>query len=190
MKKGKPREKRYNENRNTPIEKKESYKWLKSYQTLCEIEKSNPNFHLVSVCDREEVAIKPPRGLLNRSQYSNINLYAVTTTEINPPKGKEPIHWFILTTIPVLNYKDAFEKIEWYRQRWVIEIFFKTLKSGCKIEDYQFQTFERLKRILAIDSIIAWRIYFLQLLEENVLTYRHLFYSKSMNGKHFTQESL
>jgi hypothetical protein len=56
---------------------------------------------------------------------------------------------------------DAFEIIQWYRQRWVIEIFFKTLKSGCNIEKYQFHTFERLKKILAIDSIIAWRILFL-----------------------------
>lgn len=235
MKKGNPREERHNANRNTPIEKKESYKWLKSYQALCEIEGGNPDFHLISVCDREadifelfhehakitnenqpdllirartdrnisggeekhlfdemknhtefaeyaiivprkkgvpareatlrvkfkEVTIKPPSRLLNRNQYPEIKLHAVTTSEVNPPNGKEPIHWFILTTIPVFNYEDAFEKIEWYRQRWVIEIFFKTLKSGCKIEEYQFQTFERLQRILAIDSIIAWRILFL-----------------------------
>ncbi|TGN13210.1 hypothetical protein EHS11_04770 [Leptospira ilyithenensis] len=43
----------------------------------------------------------------------------------------------------------------------MIETFFKTLKSGCKIEEHQFQTFERLQRVLAIDSIIAWRILFL-----------------------------
>lgn len=48
-----------------------------------------------------------------------------------------------------------------HRQRWVIEIFFKTLKSACKIESYQFHTFERLERVLVIDSIIAWRILFL-----------------------------
>jgi hypothetical protein len=70
-------------------------------------------------------------------------------------------HWFILTTVPVLNFKNAYEIIEWYRQRWVIEVFFKTLKSGCNIEKYQFHTFERLERILVIDSIIAWRILFL-----------------------------
>ena len=67
----------------------------------------------------------------------------------------------MLTTIPVLDFEDAFEIIEWYRQRWVIEIFFKTLKSGCNIEKYQLHTFERLERVLAIDSIIAWRILFL-----------------------------
>jgi hypothetical protein len=109
----------------------------------------------------KEVNIEPPNNLLNRSNYSKIKLYAVTTNEVNPPKDSEPIHWFMLTTIPVLNFEDAFEIIEWYRQRWVIEIFFKTLKSACKIESYQFHTFERLERVLAIESIIAWRILFL-----------------------------
>ena len=109
----------------------------------------------------KEVYITPPNNLLNRKNYSKVKLYAVSTTEINPPKDSEPIHWIILTTIPVLNYNDAFEIIEWYRQRWVIEVFFKTLKSGCKIENYQFHKFERLERVLAIDSIIAWRILFL-----------------------------
>ena len=222
--------------RHTPIEQKESNKWLKSYQTLCEIETNNhKDFHLVSVCDREadifelfyehakitnenkpdlivraksnriisagaenylfdelnnhelfaeykiivprkkgvqirdatlqvkfkEVTIEPPNNLINRSSYSKIKLYAVTTNELNPPKDVDPVHWFILTTLPVLNFDNAFDIIEWYRQRWVIEVFFKTLKSGCNIEKYQFHTFERLKRVLAIDSIIAWRILFL-----------------------------
>lgn len=107
------------------------------------------------------VTIKPSLGLLNRSSYSNIPLYAVSTTEVNPPKNTEPVHWFILTTMPILDYTNAFEVIEWYRQRWVIEIFFKTLKSACNIEDYQFKSFERLEKVLAIEAIIAWRILYL-----------------------------
>lgn len=234
--KTKTKKKKFKERKNKPIEQKESYKWLKSYQKLCEIENNNyQNFHLISVCDREadifelfyehvkitnenkpdlivrarsdrnisngaekhlydelanhevfaeytivvsrkkgiqprkatlqvkfkEVNINPPNNLLNRKDYSKVKMYAVTTNEINPPKDVEPVHWFILTTIPVLNFDDALQIIEWYRQRWVIEVFFKTLKSGCNIEDYQLQTFERLERILAVDSIIAWRILFL-----------------------------
>lgn len=226
-----------------PIQDKESFKWLKSYQSLCETEKKNENdFHLVSVCDREgdifelfyehakisseikpdllvrasydrnisggeqdhlfdelrnhaefaeyditvprkknspareatlrvkfkEVTVSPPKDLLNRTQYDKIKLYAVTSEETESPKGSGRIHWFILTTVPVLNYEDAFEKIEWYRHRWVIETFFKTLKSGCKIEEYQFHSFERMQRILAVDSIIAWRILFLTTLGREI----------------------
>ena len=232
----KTQEEKKKERKKIPIHEKESYKWLKSFNTLCEIEKTNANkFHFVSICDREgdiyelfyehaklsnenkpdilvraknnrsitdgneyylfdelnkheefaeydiiiprkqgapsreavirvkykPVIINPSIDLRKRNQYFNIQLYAITTEEINPPKGVKPIQWFLLTTIPILNYADAFEKIEYYRQRWVIEIFFKALKSGCNIENYQLKTIERLKRVLAIDSIIAWRILFL-----------------------------
>ncbi len=52
--KGKTKTEKYYERKNTPIEEKESNKWLKSYNKLCEIKESHyKDFHLVSVCDRE-----------------------------------------------------------------------------------------------------------------------------------------
>ena len=50
------------------------------------------------------------------------------------------------------------ELIEWYRRRWLIEIFFRILKSGCRVEALQLGTLERLERALVIYVIIAWRI--------------------------------
>ena len=50
------------------------------------------------------------------------------------------------------------ELIEWYRHRWLIEIFFRILKSGCRVEALQLGTLERLERALVIYLIIAWRI--------------------------------
>jgi hypothetical protein len=41
---------------------------------------------------------------------------------------------------------------------WYIEIFFRILKSGCRIEALQLSTLERLERALVIYLIIAWRI--------------------------------
>ncbi len=38
------------------------------------------------------------------------------------------------------------------------------LKSGCKIEKLQHKTAERLKRTVAINLVIAWRIMLLTLL--------------------------
>ena len=48
--------------------------------------------------------------------------------------------------------------IDWYRKRWLIEIFFRIWKSGCRVEALQLGTFERLERALVIYLIIAWRI--------------------------------
>lgn len=50
------------------------------------------------------------------------------------------------------------ELINGYRRRWLIEIFFRIYKSGCKVEALQLGTLERLERALVIFLIIAWRI--------------------------------
>jgi len=68
------------------------------------------------------------------------------------------VEWLLLSTLAVNNFDDAIERIEWYSCRWVIEIYHKVLKSGCKIEERQFEEADRLERYLAIDSVVAWRI--------------------------------
>ena len=50
------------------------------------------------------------------------------------------------------------ELIDWYRRRWLVEIFFRILKSGCRVEALPLGTLERLERALVIYLIIAWRI--------------------------------
>jgi hypothetical protein len=57
--------------------------------------------------------------------------------------------------------KKQLKKIEWYSKRWGIEIYHKTLKSGCKIEQRQLGNAKRIESCLAIDMVIAWRIYHL-----------------------------
>lgn len=56
---------------------------------------------------------------------------------------------------------DAIEKINWYKLRWKIEEYFRILKSGCKIESSRLATKERLQKLIAIKSIIAFKILYL-----------------------------
>jgi hypothetical protein len=82
----------------------------------------------------------------------------VEAREEHPPKGCAPIHWRLLTTLPVTTAQEAVEKTQWYAQRWQIEVLHKTLKSGCNVEQRQLETAERLRRILMWDPIVAWRV--------------------------------
>jgi hypothetical protein len=90
-----------------------------------------------------------------------VPLYAIIAREKNPPDGCKPICWHLLTNIPVLSFEEAVEKVTWYSYRWNIELFHKVLKSGCKIEDCQLRTAERLKKIILLKSVIAWRVFWL-----------------------------
>jgi hypothetical protein len=80
----------------------------------------------------------------------------------------EPIEWMLLTTVPVHTFDDAVERAEWYAARWGIEVFHRTLKSGCRIKDRQLGTATRLQACLGIDMVVAWRIYHLAMLGREV----------------------
>jgi len=104
------------------------------------------------------VTIKPPRHRKSDKTLTNLTLYSILVKEVNPPDGIEPIQWLLLTTLPVTTIEEAVEKVSWYTQRWKIERYHLTLKSGCKVEELQLETLERLQNALAVYSIIAWRL--------------------------------
>ncbi len=106
-----------------------------------------------------EIMITPPLKFTSK-KVKPVLLYAVYAHEENPPKGIKPISWMLLTTVAITNASQAIETVGWYVCRWVIELYFKVLKSGCNIEERQLETSGRLLNCLAIDSIIAWRILF------------------------------
>jgi hypothetical protein len=105
-----------------------------------------------------QVELCPPKRL---SKSKPITLWAVYALEANPPKDCEATEWLLLTTVPTLTLADAFERLSWYACRWNIEIFHRTLKSGCHIEDRRNATAESLEACLALDLVVAWRIMYL-----------------------------
>jgi hypothetical protein len=71
-------------------------------------------------------------------------------------------------SVDVSNLEQACERLSWYAKRWGIEVYHRTLKSGCRIEDRQLETVESLQSCLALDMVVAWRIYHLTLLGREV----------------------
>lgn len=74
------------------------------------------------------------------------------------PEGEEPIDWMIVTTVAVQTLAEALEIIEAYAQRWKVERYHYVLKSGCRIEDLQLESADRIERALAIYNVVAWRL--------------------------------
>ena len=96
----------------------------------------------------------PPRP---EGELPPITLNVVLVRETNPPAGDEPVEWLLLTSLPIDTAEQVREVIACYSLRWMIEIFFRTLKSGCRIEERRFETLPRLLNSLAIYLIVAWR---------------------------------
>jgi hypothetical protein len=105
-----------------------------------------------------KVELAPPTG---KEKQAPLSIWAILAEEKKSPEGIEPLRWLLLTTAPTDSFKDACKHLSWYTQRWTIEVFHKTLKSGCRIENRQLGSANRLEACLAIDLVVAWRIHYL-----------------------------
>jgi hypothetical protein len=223
--------------RKRPIEDKESYKWLASFEAAAHAQRLCPQTQVVSVGDREadvfelfeltlsrhdhpallvrasqdrrvggatallwqSVESQPRLGIheihINRtatraarearlsihacavelrpplngpSGRAPLRLWAILAREEHAPEGATALEWLLLTTIETRTCAEAIQKLDWYAQRWGIEVFHRTFKTGCQIEDRQFGTATGLLNCLGVDMIVAWRILYLTRLGREV----------------------
>lgn len=227
-----------------PIEKKESIRWLASYQKVDELAKECPKTNLVYIADREGDIIELIDNALNsklnnehyadiiiRSQHdrlldefeehsneqlkiknkfdkrpvlgeisfylprthdrkarqvtqelrsmtvvlklheknkkgsSSLSINIVMAKEtIQSANGEEPLTWILLTTLSVENFAETCKVVEYYLCRWEIEIFFKVLKSGCRIEERQLQSIAKMENLIVFFMIISWRIMYVMMI--------------------------
>jgi hypothetical protein len=98
------------------------------------------------------------------AKLENVYVNVVLVRELNPPVGEEPIEWVLLTSLPIDTTDEVLLVIQYYCRRWTIEVFFKILKSGCKVEESQLEKAERFQPYLMLCMIVAWRIQYLMML--------------------------
>jgi hypothetical protein len=97
-----------------------------------------------------------PQNTIEKGLPATIPVNVVQVVEPNPPKNAEPVDWILLTTHDVSTLEQAWQIVEWYRRRWIIEQFFRTMKQqGLRIEDSQLTTADRLCRLIAIAASAA-----------------------------------
>jgi hypothetical protein len=104
------------------------------------------------------VTLKPPKD----KDLAWVSVWAVYAREIDAPaEVKSPLEWMLLTTVEVPSFEAAIERLRWYTLRWGIEVYHRVIKSGCRIEDRQLSDATRIESCLAIDLVVAWRIFWL-----------------------------
>lgn len=236
---------RRDERRKKAFEEKESYRWLKGYEALCQVAAEAPDTMVVCVSDSEgdvyeclaagasgegrraewiirgcqdralleedknlpqllacqaalgtmtvqvskreastgddrkrrqpresrkaKVTVRSVRTLLNPparpgEKLPPVYVKAILVREENPPPGEEPIEWLLLTSLAISTFEECCTVIGYYCCRWEIEVFFRVLKSGCKIEELQFQHADRMQVCLAMYMIVAWRVLYVLML--------------------------
>jgi hypothetical protein len=110
----------------------------------------------------KRICLKPPYR--KEQTLPEVALNVILVRETNPPAGEEPIEWLLLTSLPIKTYRQVKRAIAYYAARWTVEVFFRTLKTGCRVEHLQLHTAARLRRCLMMYHVIAWRVLYVTML--------------------------
>jgi Transposase DNA-binding/Transposase DDE domain len=97
-------------------------------------------------------------ALRSRMTEGVLQLNVVNVVEVNAPQGCEPVLWNLVTTEPVGSAEEVLRVVDAYRARWVIEEYFKALKTGCAFEKRQLASYASLLNALAVLAPVAWSL--------------------------------
>jgi hypothetical protein len=101
------------------------------------------------------VTLRPPWRADRKLPAVTVNV--VLVREVDPPENDVPVEWLLLTSLPIDEIEHVRQVIQYYCVRWMIEVFFRVLKSGCRVEARRFEHIDRLLSCLAVYLIVAWR---------------------------------
>jgi hypothetical protein len=104
------------------------------------------------------VTVKPPHA---RARLPSVTYNVVFVKEIGGPNDGTDVEWLLITTLPIDTVSEIQIVVDYYLARWAVEIFFRILKAGCRVEDIMLETTHRLKNCLAMYCIIGWRVQYL-----------------------------
>ena len=104
-----------------------------------------------------QMTLLPPRNAPRASKEA-LTVWVIRVWEEQAPAGEEPLEWVLLTSVPTTTLEHAWERVDWYRHRWLVEDYHHCLKSGCRIEERQGPRVDGLMRLLGLLSPLAVRL--------------------------------
>ena len=107
-----------------------------------------------------QLAFAATSATISAPRYAegSLPINVVHVRELDPPDPNDPIEWFLLTSEPVDTVEQVAEVVQAYRTRWIIEEFFKALKTGCAMEDRELESLHTLTNVLALCIPIAYQL--------------------------------
>jgi hypothetical protein len=112
----------------------------------------------------QAVTVTPRAPWRPDGKLPSVPVTVVRACEVNPPTGEEPIEWLLLSNLPARTCVEAERVLDGYTHRWLIEVYFRVLKSGCGVEKLQLETAERMQNALTVYQVVAWRVLLLTML--------------------------
>jgi len=105
-----------------------------------------------------QITLRKPRTATEPGLRDSVYVNVVRVWETDPPADQEPVEWRLFTSEPVDTQQQVEQIVDGYRTRWVIEEYFKALKTGCNFESSQLESLRTLENLLGIYVAVAWQL--------------------------------
>jgi hypothetical protein len=105
---------------------------------------SKPARKVIQAVRAQTVCLHPPIGRRGKLRMKPVFVNGIIVTEVNPPVGEKPIEWLLLTNLGIDSAEKRLAILQYYVCRWQVEVFFRILKSGCRVEKLQLTCEKRL----------------------------------------------
>lgn len=102
--------------------------------------------------------LKPVDRRKNENVPEQLELHAVRVWEASPPPSEPQVEWTLLTSEPADTPEALLRIVDCYRARWLVEEFFKAMKTGCAIEKRQLESFASFSKAIAFFAPMAWQL--------------------------------
>lgn len=104
------------------------------------------------------VQILRPKHKTKNTPVKAVSVSVVLVREVGEvPPGEKAVEWLLVSTRLLESGEAAQGAVDAYTQRWLVERFHYTAKSGCQVEKLQLEHADRIERAVALYSIVAWR---------------------------------
>lgn len=109
----------------------------------------------------QKLVLKPPQDRKVADRGPEVSGWVILAEEVDPPEGVKPIMWVLWSSMEIVCLEDAVLYLHYYALRWLVERYHFVLKGGCRVEDLQLETAERIERAVATLNVVAWRLLWL-----------------------------
>lgn len=109
----------------------------------------------------QKLVLKPPQHRKLADPGPEVSGWVILAEEVEPPKGVKPIVWVLWSSLEVACFEDALLYLHYYALRWLVERYHFGLKGGCRVEELQLETIDRIERAVATLNVVAWRLLWL-----------------------------
>lgn len=102
-------------------------------------------------------ATEPREGLQEAPSFGDFHFGAAQLGDkrLTARAVLTPLEWILLSNVPTTTQAQAWERVDWYECRPVIEECHKAMKTGCGMEHAQFTTRKALEALIAMISVVS-----------------------------------